>query len=79
MPPSDGNCIYGANNELRGYEAGRYLDRFMVVTQLEYRLSLPKRFGLVGLGGWGDVVAGSWTIQEHALACRHRRWTKVRA
>lgn len=41
-PPFYGNCIYGANNELRGYTAGRYLDRYMLATQLEYRLSLPK-------------------------------------
>ena len=58
-PPFYGNCIYGANNELRGYQAGRYLDRFMVATQLEYRLRLPKRFGLVGFGGLGGVVPGA--------------------
>lgn len=58
-PPFYGNCIYGANNELRGYVAGRYLDRYMVATQLEYRLTLPKRFGLVGFGGIGEVVPGT--------------------
>ncbi len=42
-PPFYGNCIYGTNNELRGYEAGRYLDRYMIATQLEYRVSLPKK------------------------------------
>ena len=57
-PPFYGNCIYGANNELRGYTAGRYLDRYMFTTQLEYRLSLPKRFGVVGFGGIGEVVPG---------------------
>jgi hypothetical protein len=57
-PPFYGNCIYGTNNELRGYTAGRYLDRYMFATQLEYRLSLPKRFGLVGFGGIGEVVPG---------------------
>lgn len=57
-PPFYGNCIYGANNELRGYTAGRYLDRYMFATQLEYRLSLPKRFGVVGFGGIGEVVPG---------------------
>ena len=41
-PPFYGNCIYGTNNELRGYEAGRYLDRYMIATQVEYRVSLPK-------------------------------------
>ena len=58
-PPFYGNCIYGANNELRGYQAGRHLDRYMVATQLEYRLVLPKRFGVVGFGGLGGVVPGS--------------------
>jgi hypothetical protein len=57
-PPFYGNCIYGTNNELRGYTAGRYLDRYMFATQLEYRLALPKRLGVVGFGGIGEVVPG---------------------
>lgn len=56
QPPFYGNCIYGTDSELRGYIAGRYLDRYMVATQLEYRLALPKRFGVVGFGGLGEVV-----------------------
>jgi hypothetical protein len=55
QPPFYGNCIYGMKNELRGYVAGRYLARYMVATQLEYRLTLPWRFGLVGFGGVGGV------------------------
>ncbi len=58
QPPFYGNCIYGTNNELRGYTAGRYLDRYMVATQIEYRLVLPKRFGLVAFGGIGEVAPG---------------------
>ena len=58
QPPFYGNCIYGTDSELRGYVAGRYLDRYMVATQLEYRLALPKRFGAVGFGGLGEVVPG---------------------
>ena len=58
QPPFYGNCAYGTNNQLRGYTAGRYLDRYMVSTQLEYRLELPKRFGIVGFGGIGEVVPG---------------------
>jgi len=57
-PPFYSNCIYGTNNELRGYTAGQYLDRYMFATQLEYRLSLPWRLGLVGFGGVGQVVPG---------------------
>jgi len=65
-PPFYGNCIYGANNELRGYTAGRYLDRFMTATQLEYRLVLPWRLGLVGFGGVGAVAPGGdqWRIDQ---------------
>jgi len=57
-PPFYGNCIYGANNELRGYTAGKYFDRYMVATQLEYRLVLPKRFGAVAFGGLGEAIPG---------------------
>ena len=58
QPPFYGNCIYGTDSELRGYTAGRYLDRYMLATQLEYRLELPWRLGLVGFGGLGGVVPG---------------------
>jgi hypothetical protein len=61
-PPFYGNCIYGTNNELRGYEAGRYLDRYMIATQAEYRVSLPKKFGLAAFGGLGEVVPGGKEI-----------------
>jgi hypothetical protein len=57
-PPFYGNCIYGTSNELRGYTAGQFLDRHMFATQLEYRLSLPKKFGLAGFGGVGEVFPG---------------------
>ena len=58
QPPFYGNCVYGTNSELRGYVAGRYLDRYIVATQLEYRLALPKRFGVVAFGGLGGVIPG---------------------
>ena len=54
--PFYGQCIFGVNNELQGTTAGRYIDRYMFATQLEYRLVLPKRFGLVGFGGVGEVA-----------------------
>ena len=57
-PPFYGNCIYGADNELRGYTAGRYFTRYMVTTQMEYRLVLPKRFGFVAFGGVGEAIPG---------------------
>jgi hypothetical protein len=58
QPPFYGNCIYGMSNELRGYQAGRYLDRYMFATQAEYRLVLFWRFGLVAFGGLGEVAPG---------------------
>jgi hypothetical protein len=61
-PPFYGNCIYGTSNELRGYTGGRYLDRHMLAAQLEYRLSLPKRLGLAGFAGVGEVVPGESQI-----------------
>jgi hypothetical protein len=57
-PPFYGNCIYGTNNELRGYVAGRYFTRYTLATQVEYRLVLPKRFGLVVFGGLGGAIPG---------------------
>src|SRR6202162_1630162 len=57
-PPFYGNCIYGTNNELRGYVAGRYFTKYTLATQVEYRLELPKRFGLVVFGGLGGTIPG---------------------
>ncbi len=57
-PPFYGNCIYGTNNQLRGYTAGKYFDRYMVASQLEYRLTLPYRLGVVTFGGLGEVLPG---------------------
>ncbi len=47
-PPFYGNCIYGANNELRGYTAGRYLDRFMWANPARVSTGLAMAFRL----GW---------------------------
>lgn len=53
-------CLFGAQNDLRGYTAGRYQDRRMFATQAEYRMAIPKtgflgRFGVVAFGGVGGV------------------------
>jgi len=58
-PPFYGNCIYGTSNELRGYTAGKYFDRYMFTGQVEYRLTLPHGIGLAAFGGVGEVIAGS--------------------
>jgi hypothetical protein len=54
-----GNCVYGTDNQLRGYVAGEYFTQYIVSTQVEYRLELPKRFGLVVFGGLGEIVPGN--------------------
>jgi Omp85 superfamily domain len=61
-PPFYGNCIYGTSNELRGYTAGKYFDRYMFAAQVEYRLTLPHGIGLAGFTGVGGVVPGSSQI-----------------
>lgn len=64
-PPFYGNCIYGTSSELRGYTAGRYFDRQMLATQLEFRQVLPKRFGAVAFGGVGGVIAGKSQLLQN--------------
>jgi hypothetical protein len=49
-------CLLGMHNDIRGYKTGQYRDKLMVTTQAEYRLELPKRFGLVGFFGVGEVA-----------------------
>ena len=58
--PFFGQCIFGTQDELRGYPAGRYIDRTMFATQAEYRRVLPWRLGLAVFGGVGEV-APSWS------------------
>jgi surface antigen Omp85-like protein len=65
-PPFYGNCIYGTNNELRGYTAGKYFTRYMLATQLEYRLQLPLRLGLVVFGGLGGVIPGGSKLLKNS-------------
>jgi len=49
-------CLLGMHNDIRGYKAGQYRDKLMLTTQAEYRLELPKRFGIVGFFGVGEVA-----------------------
>ena len=57
-------CLFGANNDLRGYEVGRYRDRAMVAAQAEYRFPLAGRWGGVVFGGWGKVARSFATMGE---------------
>ena len=49
-------CSFGSQGDLRGYESGRYRDRFMFATQAEYRLLLPHRLAVTAFGGVGEVA-----------------------
>lgn len=78
QPPFYGNCIYGTQNELRGYTASQYLNRYMWATQLEYRLTLPKGFALAGFGGIGEVFPGaSQRLRTNYFLPQRRRRTEV--
>jgi Omp85 superfamily domain len=49
-------CLFGFNNDLRGYYAGQFRDRRMFAMQMEYRLELLPRVGVVGFAGVGGVA-----------------------
>lgn len=46
----------GGGDLLRGYTSGRYRDKQMLMTQIEYRLNLPGRHGMVFWGGAGVIA-----------------------
>ena len=54
--PFFGECIFGLQNELRGYPAGRYIDKKMLATQVEVRRELVWRLGMVAFIGLGEVA-----------------------
>jgi len=49
-------CLLGMHNDVRGYKTGQYRDKLMLTAQAEYRLELPKRFGLAVFFGVGEVA-----------------------
>jgi Omp85 superfamily domain len=57
-------CLFGANNDLRGYEVGRYRDRALVAAQAEFRFPLGERWGGVVFGGWGKVAPSFDTMSD---------------
>ncbi len=65
--PYFGQCIFGMQNELRGYQAGRYIDKKMIAAQLEYRLVLPKRLGLAAFVGLGEVASSFSSLNGQNL------------
>ena len=49
-------CLFGFNNDLRGYTTGEFQNRRMFAGQAEYRLELRKRLGVAAFGGLGGVA-----------------------
>jgi outer membrane protein assembly factor BamA len=47
--------LLGGQSLMRGYYRGRYRDKDMIAVQLEYRMPVWRRLGLVGFFGCGDV------------------------
>ena len=60
-------CLYGVNNDLRGYTGGEFQNRRMFATQAEYRRELPKRLGLVAFGGIGGIARRWNAFRSDAL------------
>jgi outer membrane protein assembly factor BamA len=53
----------GGDNIMRGYFEGRFRDNHYFATQLEYRIRVWWRFGLVGFVGYGDVANSISTFE----------------
>lgn len=56
-PPFDQLALAGGSDILRGYERGRYRDRWLGAAQLEYRSPSVHRVGAVAFGGAGTVAS----------------------
>ncbi|MGC1474063.1 MAG: BamA/TamA family outer membrane protein [Psychroserpens sp.] len=49
-------AFFGSSEIMRGYQEGRFVDRDLLATQVEYRKNFKdSRWGLVGFAGTGDV------------------------
>jgi outer membrane protein assembly factor BamA len=55
-PPFQSLATFGGSNILRGYYYGRYRDKNCVALQVEYRIPVWWRFGLVGFAGVAQVA-----------------------
>jgi hypothetical protein len=64
--PFFGLSLFGLGSDLRGYPTGQYRDRMMLATQLEYRLHLFWRLGMVAFAGVGEVApdVGAMTVKN---------------
>lgn len=48
--------LFGSEEILRGYIEGRYIDKHIMATQVEYRKNLYGRLGMVAFAGIGDTT-----------------------
>jgi hypothetical protein len=55
-PPFQHVSLIGGSDLMRGYFEGRYRDRHAMVYQLEYRLPVYRKFGMVFFGSAGQVT-----------------------
>jgi outer membrane protein assembly factor BamA len=55
-PPFNQLALLGGTRLLRGYYEGRFRDRQMAASQVEYRFPIKGRFGAVAFGSIGSVV-----------------------
>ncbi|MQR01002.1 BamA/TamA family outer membrane protein [Glaciimonas soli] len=62
-------CMFGQNNDLRGYATGQYRDRALIATQGEVRWKLTQRWGVVGFAGVGSIAPSfSELLSEKLMA-----------
>lgn len=59
-------CMFGKNNDLRGYESGRYRDGATWALQAEVRQRVTDKIGVVGFAGVGGLAASSGDIWKHS-------------
>ncbi|PNU06596.1 hypothetical protein A8V01_02175 [Novosphingobium guangzhouense] len=62
--PFYGLCLYGQNNDLRGYKTGRYRDRASWAMQGELRRRLKGRLGAVVFAGVGGIAPSLSRIDD---------------
>jgi outer membrane protein assembly factor BamA len=61
-------CMFGSNNDLRGYATGRYQDKAMFAAQEELRVHAFWRIGFVAFGGIGSVAPSVAKFQDMLVA-----------
>lgn len=60
-------CSFGQTSDLRGYQAGQYIDHAMYAVQLEYRRHLFWRIGAVAFAGVGEVADSFYEMNTRDL------------